>query len=67
MLLVPVCRELAAGRWHPDVSDRPPPCRIVSDDVAIHWFPTYEDGVPCGCGAVTCTVERDDDEPSSTG
>lgn len=44
-----------------------PQCKVYSSDVAIHWFPTYEDGVPCGCGATTCTVEEDEADTDALG
>jgi hypothetical protein len=31
----------------------PTSCRVVSKDVAVHWYPSAEPGSPCFCGART--------------
>lgn len=36
-------------------------CRVVSDDVSIHWFPTCAPiSAPCHCGEVVRQDEADD-------
>ena len=37
-----------------------PKCRVVSDKIAVHWFPTgAAQGTPCLCGATTKDADED--------
>lgn len=38
-----------------------PRCKVIAADLQIHWYPSYEQGVPCFCGLTTCTVKEDED------
>ncbi len=38
----------------------PPKCRVVSDKIAVHWFPmNARMGDPCLCGATTKDADED--------
>ena len=41
---------------------QPTACKVISKDLAIHWYPTMDDGAPCFCGASTRTPDAEGDD-----
>ena len=45
--------------------DMPTECKVVTEDVSMHWFPSFEPGSPCFCGERTYTPEPVETEGDS--
>lgn len=55
----------SGSRWTPlwailGAPGEPPECKVISDDVAMHWYPQgATPGDACLCGARTKTGDHD--------
>jgi hypothetical protein len=42
----------------------PPTCKVMSADLAVHWFASHEIGAVCLCGATIRAWDDFEDEPA---